>query len=108
MITRGLIALVLLVLLGYGALEARPLLLGPTLSVEGPTDYATVEGGVVVVSGTVSRASSFTLNGAPLLADQDGAFKAELAVARGTSILTLVATDRFGRSITKSRTVFVP
>lgn len=105
MLTRVFIGIVLLALAGYGTLEALPLLLGPTLTIVTPTDYAVSDTSVVNISGTATRAVHLTLNGAPLLADQDGAFSKTLAFPRGDTILTFVAKDRFGRTITTTRTI---
>jgi hypothetical protein len=106
--TRYLTLAALLLVVIYGLIEAWPLIIGPMLSVESPADNATIEDGIVTVSGHVERASLFTLNGAPLLQDQSGGFSSTLTFPHGGSILTFVATDRFGRSITERRTVFVP
>ena len=109
MITRTVVFAVLAIVVLYGLFEARPLLVGPTLSVTSPTDGEAVPGGVVQVAGTSFRATVLTLDGAPLLANADtGQFSATLAFPPGTSILTFVARDRFGRSRTTTRTIFVP
>ncbi|HUY62705.1 MAG TPA: hypothetical protein VMV50_02880 [Candidatus Paceibacterota bacterium] len=107
--TKYLIIVVLVVLAGYGVKEAVPLLAGPALAVSAPADGMTASpSGIVVVSGTAARAAVLTLDGAQLLHDQDGSFSSTLTLPRGGSILTLVATDRFGRSVTRTRTVYVP
>lgn len=106
--TRYLTIAILVILAGYGLIEAWPLIIGPTLSIESPVNDASVPGGIVAVSGVVHRTTSFTLNGAPLLHDQDGRFSSTLTFPRGGSILTFVASDRFGRTITQTRNIFVP
>ena len=103
-----LIGLVLLALVSYGFIKAWPLLAGPTLSVTSPLDNATFEGGVVTITGRAARAATLTLDGAALLHDQDGSFSSTLTFPRGGSILTFVATDRFGRTVTATRSIFVP
>lgn len=97
-----------IVFLLYGAVEAWPLIAGPSLNIESPADFATVEGGVVEIIGVAKRSASLTLDGTPLLPDQNGSFEKTLAFAKGASILTFVATDRFGRTVTDARTIFVP
>jgi len=106
--TRNLIALVLVVLVGYGLVEAWPLLAGPSLSIDSPVQNAVYPSGIVSIRGKAARAAQLTLDGAPLLHDQSGAFSSTLTFPRGGSILTFVATDRFGRTVTDTRTVFVP
>ena len=106
--TRYLIAAVLIILAGYGLVEAWPLLAGPALSIASPLDNETFPNGVVTVRGTALRIAALTLDGAPVLHDEDGAFSLTLTFPRGASILTFVATDRFGRHVTVTRTIFVP
>lgn len=104
--TRPLIALVLLALLGYGGWEAYPLLAGPALSIESPEEGGSYPGGVVAIAGRVRRAASFTLDGAPLLTDAVGRFRTTLAFPPGGSILTFTATDWFGRTITATQSIY--
>ena len=106
--TRPLIALVLLIIVSYGLVEAWPLLAGPSLSIVSPIENAAYKGGIVTVQGKAARASVITLDGAPILHDQNGDFSSTLTFPRGGSILTFVATDRFGRSVTATRSIFVP
>ena len=106
--TRYLIALVLIILIGYGLVEAWPLIEGPSLSTVSPVNNASYPGGIVNVQGQAARAAALTLNGTSLLHDQNGGFSSTLTFPQGGSILTFVATDRFGRTVTTTRTIFVP
>lgn len=106
--TRYLIALVLCILVGYGLIKAQALLAGPSLSIISPTDNAPYPGGIVSIQGQAARAATLTLNGAPIPHDQTGLFSSTLTFPPGGSILTFVATDRFGRSVMAIRSIFVP
>lgn len=106
--TRHLILLVLVVLFGYGSIEAWPLLAGPSLSIVSPEQNASYPDGIVHIRGNAARAAQLTLNGATVLRDQNGSFSSTLTFPRGGSILTFVATDRFGRAVTATRSIFVP
>lgn len=106
--TRYLIGAVLLALFIYGTIEALPLLSGPGLTITSPTDYGTYAGGIVAITGKAPRATTLTLNGTPLLYDQEGAFSSTLTFPRGGSILTFEARDRFGRMVSATRSIFVP
>lgn len=106
--TRYLTLLVLILVVLYGIVEAWPLIAGPSLTIDSPADNATIEDGIVVVSGKVTNAAVFTLNGATMLYDQEGRFSSTLTFPSGGSILTFVESDRFGRTITATRTIFVP
>jgi len=106
--TKYLIGAILFVLIVYGLTEAWPLLSGPALSITSPTDNVPFPSGIVSIIGRVERASSVTLNGTALLHDQNGDFSSTLTFPRGGSILTFVATDRFGKTVTATRSIFVP
>ena len=106
--TRYLILAVLIVFAGYGLIEAWPLIEGPSLSIAFPADNATVPGGIVTVRGDAPRAAQLTLDGALVLHQEDGSFSSVLSFPHGGSILTFAATDRFGRTVTATRTIFVP
>jgi hypothetical protein len=106
--TRYLTVALLALLVLYGLVEAWPLIRGPQLSVDEPRDQTTVENGIVTVQGVAERVAILTLNGAPLLYDQNGRFSSTLTFPRGGTILTFMAADRFGRTTTVTRTIFVP
>lgn len=106
--TRFFLIAVLSLLLGYGLIEAWPLIAGPTLVIETPTDGMPFPNGVVTISGVAARASDLEVNGAPVLHEENGRFVSTLTFPRGGSILTFKATDRFGRRVTTTRSIFVP
>lgn len=102
------IGLVLLILLGYGGFKALPLLEGPTLVVTSPKEGETFADGFVRIQGTALHTENLALNGGTLLIDESGHFSTVLVVAHGGAILSLTATDRFGKTETVRRTIFVP
>lgn len=103
-----LIGAVLVALAAYGSVEAWPLVAGPSIVIDSPTDNAPFPSGVVAVRGAAARAARLSLNGAALLRDRQGNFSTALAFPKGVSVLTFAATDRFGRTVTATRSVFVP
>lgn len=106
--TNYLVGAVLLIFIGYGFMEAWPLVSGPSLSIDSPRNNALFPNGIVSIQGKAARAAILTLNGGPILHDQNGDFLSTLTFPRGGSILTFVATDRFGRSVSAIRSIFVP
>ena len=97
----------LLILTSYGFQKAWPLIAGPALSIDSPVNNVSSATGIVSISGEVARAAILTLNGAPVLRGEDGRFSTILTFPRGGSILTFVATDRFGRTVASTRSIFV-
>ena len=106
--TNYLIVAVLVALVGYGSVKALPLIAGPSLVIDTPTDNVPFPGGIVAVRGRAARAARLSLDGAPLLRDQNGNFSSILTFPRGGSILTFTATDHFGRAVSITRSIFVP
>lgn len=105
--TRSIAALFLLALLAYGGVAAWPLLAGPQLSIDSPKSDETLANGQTTIEGRALHTETLWLNGAPLLMDESGHFNAMLTLPSGGAILSLTATDRFGREITERRSVFV-
>lgn len=106
--TTYLIVAILTILGGYGFMEAWPIIAGPSIVIASPIDNAPFSGGVVAIRGKASYSAQLSLDGAPILRDQQGNFSSTLTFPHGGSILTFVATDRFGRRVAATRSVFVP
>lgn len=106
--TRTLVGIVLISLVGYGALKAWPIIRGPYLTIVTPNSYTSLTDGIVSVSGVAHNTEALFLNNGVLFIDQKGRFSTELSLPSGGAILTLTAHDRFGRSTTVRRTVYIP
>ena len=106
MSVRTIAAVLLVVLVGYGMIAAWPILSGPTIAIASPEDYSTFSGGAVRIEGRARHSDTLWLNGSPLLMDQSGNFATTLTLPSGGAILSLTATDRFGREITERRFVY--
>lgn len=107
--TKYLTVVVLIVLGAYGTFEAWPLIAGPSLSITSLSSSApSSSANIIEIAGRAKRTAALTLNGSPLLHDQDGYFSSTLTFPHGGSILTFVATDRFGKTATSTRMIFVP
>ena len=100
--------IVLVLVSAYGLRGALSLIAGPSLHIISPVDNASLHDGIVSIQGSAPRADQVTLNNSPVLRKEDGSFSLTLSFPRGGSILTFVATDRFGRRVTETRSIFVP
>ncbi|MGE5541281.1 MAG: hypothetical protein ACM3TU_03320 [Bacillota bacterium] len=105
---RAITIAALVILLGYGFVEGIPLLAGPHISLTSPGDGQSFSDGFVRITGTAAHTENLTLDGAPLLIDSSGHFDTTLVLPHGGAILSLTATDRFGKSQSVRRTIFVP
>lgn len=100
--------IVLLLLAGYGVFKGFPLIAGPEITLSSPLEGQTFEDGFVNVTGVSKHTENLSLNGAPLLIDASGHFSTTLVLPHGGAILSLTATDRFGKSESVRRIIFVP
>jgi hypothetical protein len=105
--TKTIAAIVLVLLVGYGLIEARHLIAGPSIVLTIPTNYTTSPDGFVAIKGTAKNTENLMLNGGPLLIDGAGNFADSLLLPKGSDILTFTATDRFGRSTSLTRTIYI-
>jgi hypothetical protein len=103
--SRTISIILLLLVLSYGFTKALPLIRGPYIVI---SSLSTNQDGLTVLSGTAVHTEKLTLDGGTQLIDSDGHFSTRLMLPRGGAILTLTATDRFGRSRTLERTVVTP
>lgn len=104
---RLLVGLLILLLVGYGLFEARKLIEGPEISIAFPTNGSATSSTAVVVSGMAQNIAFLTINDAPAYTDEFGTFVYRFSPPAGYTVITVAATDRFGRSATKSVTINV-
>jgi hypothetical protein len=100
-------ALLLTIVVLYGLHEAWPLISGPQLSITSPQNGESFDNNFIIISGTAIHTQGVSLDGGPLLTDQTGHFQSTLTLPSGGAILTITGSDRFGRSVTEQRTIFV-
>ena len=98
----------LLLLVSYGVFKAVPIISGPSIALASPTASESFESGIVTISGVATHTVNLYLNGAILPIDNEGKFSTSLTLPRGGAILSLTATDRFGKTQSLRRSVFVP
>lgn len=102
-------AFILILALGiYGGIKAWPILRGPSILVENPVSFSIAPRGMLEIRGRTRHTDTLTLNGALVLIDQEGRFMKTLLLPSGGAILSFTATDRFGRTTTEKRVVYIP
>ena len=99
---RFFIALLCVLIIGYGVFEARRLVAGPQITVSAPQDGGRVASTTVTISGVAQNIAFLTINYAPAFTDAHGNFSVTLVPPPGYSVFTVAASDRFGRRTSKS------
>ena len=81
----------------------------PTLTVTNPTDGFITNKASLVVSGKTDDATSkpvtVTINGTAVTVNTDGTFSKEITLVNGANTITVVATDKAGKTTTVTRKV---
>ena len=101
---RVLIVFIVLVVISYGLFEARKLLEGPDITIVSPRDGSATSTTAVTVVGTAQNISFLTINDAPSYTDEAGKFVYRFSPPAGYTVVTVAATDWFGRRASKSIT----
>jgi hypothetical protein len=97
----GSIILLFVVIAGYGMWISRDLLFGIRLSVSGISDGMSAQAPLLDITGTARHANNVTLDGRTIPIAQSGAWSDTIALMPGYNVVTIGASDKFGR--TKSR-----
>lgn len=92
-------------LLGYGIWGAKYIIFGIRLEVKGITNGETITISPIEISGISKRAKRIVINGAIVPIDQNGTFKETRALVKGINNITINASDKFGKGVTKYFTV---
>ncbi len=77
----------------------------PTLEIESPADYVTVNTATVQIKGTTKPGSTVTVNGQKVGVDIKGAWQANVSLQDGANTITVKATSPTGASTTRFLTV---
>ena len=98
--------LLVLLILGYSGYTAKRIFEGPKIVIESPVSGATMSESLVEFRGVAKNALSLTMNGRLIAIDTTGRFFEQLLLSYGYNIIEFVATDRAGKTITKTVTLF--
>lgn len=79
----------------YAYYEARGILYGPKISVQGETTV--VHEPFIYISGVADRISRLTMNGKPVPVTEEGEFKEPYLLSEGYNRIVLEASDKYGR-----------
>ncbi len=100
-IIKWAVGLFLLFFVLYAVFESYNFFLGPRITVITPVDGATFDSSVVTIIGSAKNVSFITLDDRQIFVDKTGKFEEKLALVPGYNIMSIKATDRFGKKIEK-------
>lgn len=97
-----IITLFLLVIFGYSVYEGWNYATGPKITILSPTNGSAVAESFITIHGQTKNTSLITLNERPISIDEHGQFNEKILLSYGYNILTMSASDRFGKKTTKT------
>lgn len=101
-ISSVLIAGILVTFSLYVLYQARFILTGPVVTLTESGTEVTNER-VVAVAGTARNITDITVNGRPIMTDEQGYFLENIILENGYTIVSVTARDRYGRTTTARR-----
>lgn len=87
----------------YLAFQARHIITGPVITLLAEPALS-IDSPTITLHGSTENIVSLSLNGRTIYTNDAGIFTETLVLPRGYSILTLTATDRYGRVRSVERT----
>ncbi len=96
------IAVFVLVILGYSIFQAQKIVKGPEILILSPTSGSTVRENSIDIKGVTKNISEISLNDRPIYIDEAGNFSEKLMLYPGYNIIKLKARDKFGTKTEKS------
>lgn len=100
-----MIALIISVFLFYLFNEYRIYKSSPVIVISSPDEFQVITTNSAEIKGRTQPESSLTINGQKIEVSSDGSFSEEVALLPGTNIITIQATNRFGKMTEVKRNV---
>ena len=102
-VSRTLLVLFFLAVLGYGIFEARGIVLGPNIQVDEAPLVVSSE--FVRIQGVATHIATLTMNGTAISVTEDGLFDEPLLLHEGENRILLRAQDKYGNETTRTVTL---
>src|SRR3989344_9479761 len=95
------ISIILLILLGYTTYETQRIAFGPRINMTSPVNGSLVSDPLVNISGIAKNINDISLNGRKIFLDEKGNFSENMLLSYGYNVITLEASDKFGKKTKK-------
>jgi hypothetical protein len=92
----------LIIAILYGGWRAYPLIAGPHITINSPSDGETVSSTTFQISGRVSRVKNIEIQGRPIPIDKDGNFTEILVAQAPYTNIIIYATDFYDKTVLKT------
>lgn len=104
-VSRSILGIIVVAIIGFAGLKTYPLVHGPVIQVATLDDGTTLSEPLITISGIARYTQNLNINGAPVATAPDGSFGEKVLLSPGYNIITMQASDRFGKIETKNYTL---
>jgi len=102
------IGLLGLVILSYASYQSQNLIKGPVITITEPQNGLSFSQSLIEIDGKTTNVTTIDLDGRPIFVDEKGNFKEKYLLSPGYNIITITASDKFGRSAQKTLELIYP
>lgn len=99
LISKIVITVLVLGIIGYGVFAARDLIRGPYIEIRRPIDGFTTASSTIAITGLAKRVQAVTINDFPIPISTEGDFNETIFLHPGNNTISIKAHDKFGKKI---------
>ena len=89
--------MILLFIIGYAFFTSHDIILGPEIIIFEPKNGDSFATSSVIIKGRVFRVKEISLNGRPIIIDNEGNFLENVLLAPGYNVSSIIIQDKFKR-----------
>ena len=97
-----LICVFSLFVIGYAFYEIQRIVYGPRIDITTPKNGALVSQSLVEITGKAQNIKDISMNDGKIFIDEAGNFDEKILLSYGYNLITLKASDKFGRKTEKT------
>lgn len=107
-IEKILAIIIIFVFILYSAYESYNLITGPKITILSPENGSSIDNNWFLLEGIAKNVSFISLNDRKIFIDDKGNFKEKLLLPYGYTIIKIDASDRFGKKVNKTLSLYRP
>lgn len=101
----AIIVIAALIIVSYAIFRSLNYAKGPQITISFPVDGYATTSKLLGITGRADRVTDISLNGRLITVNESGDFAEDLILFQGINVISFVAHDQFGRSVSKEMRV---
>ncbi len=96
------ICLFIVIILGYSIYQSRNIAKGPSIIITEPENGISFNYSSIIIQGKAINSTETNIDNRSIFIDEKGIFKEKYLLSPGYNIITIIAKDKFGKTIQKT------